>query len=181
MSSFDLARLQQQLDQASSRLPPIEQWDPPFCGNIDMVIKHDGSWHYMGSPIGRMALVKLFASVLKRQDDDYFLVTPVEKVGIQVIDAPFLITQWQYQDGQLMLSTNLDEQLLVSPANPLTLRQDKVSGDLLPYALVRRNLWARLHQNVFYQLVDIAEHHSVAGKTQVSIQSGGQQFSLGSY
>ena len=81
------------LRRAGRGLPPVELWDPPFCGDIDLRIAADGTWFYLKTPIGRLALVKLFASVLKREDDKYFLVTPVEKCGIRVDDAPFLAVE----------------------------------------------------------------------------------------
>ena len=80
-------------------LPPVELWNPPFCGDLDMRIAADGTWFYMKTPIGRPALVKLFASVLKREGDNYYLVTPVEKCGIQVDDAPFLAVEMAIEDG----------------------------------------------------------------------------------
>ena len=94
---MDLRALQKQIDQHTDELPPVEKWDPDFCGDIDMQIHHDGTWYYMGTPIGRKALVKLFSTVLKMEDDKYFLVTPVEKIGIQVEDVPFIIVQCEEQ------------------------------------------------------------------------------------
>jgi hypothetical protein len=102
---MDLASLQKQIKDVSKQLPPVDKWDPNFCGDIDIQIKHDGSWYYMGTPIGRKPMVKLFSGVLKREGDDYFLVTPVEKVGIQVADSPFVITQWHKQDQFLIFTT----------------------------------------------------------------------------
>jgi hypothetical protein len=179
MTSFDLSAFQKQIAGQNQALPPVDKWDPDFCGDIDICIKHDGSWFYMGTPIGRVALVKLFASVLKREQDRYFLVTPVEKVGIQVEDAPFLITQWHHQQDQLALTTNTQDVLLVSETNPVQLFQDKITGATLPYLLVRRNLWARLHQNVFYQLVELGQPKNIQGKDQLILKSGDYQFSLG--
>jgi hypothetical protein len=176
---IDLAKLQQDLAADDAKLPPIEQWNPAFCGNIDMEVKHDGSWHYMGTPIARPALVKLFANVLKRENDDYFLVTPVEKVGIKVVDSPFLVTQWQQQDDNLVFTTNLDDSFIVGPENPIKLMQDKTNAELLPYALVRRNLWARLHQNVFYQLAQLGQEQLINDEVHLTISSGGNSFSLG--
>lgn len=177
---MDLEQLRASLQRQDDALPPVEQWHPEFCGDIDLVIKHNGQWFYMGTPIGRPALVKLFASVLKREGDDYFLVTPVEKVGIRVEDVPFIVTQWQKQDDNLVLETSIGDRMLVSAEHPIVLQRDRVNGDELPYVLVRRNLFARLHQNVFYQLTDIAEVVSGATGDEVIIRSGRQEFSLGS-
>jgi hypothetical protein len=146
---------------------------------IDIQIKHDGTWFYMGTPIGRKALVKLFASVLKREDNHYFLVTPAEKVGIQVEDVPFIITQWQKEDSKLVLTTSTGHDLIVSSENPVQIFADKKTAALLPYALVRRNLWARLHQNVFYQLAELGEEQELDGKRHLIFNSGNYHFSLG--
>ncbi|NCP66031.1 MAG: DUF1285 domain-containing protein [Paraglaciecola sp.] len=179
MAEINLNSLQKNLAEQRASVAPIETWDPAFCGNIDMQIKHDGSWHYMGTPIGRQALVKLFAGVLKREEDAYFLVTPVEKVGIQVADSPFVITQWQQTDGQLLLTTNVDDTVRVSQSHPLALLSDRCSGQVLPYVLVRRNLWARLHQNVFYQLAEIGQIHEINGERHLTVESDGKRHSLG--
>lgn len=176
---MDLASLQQQLAGQDQKLPPVEKWDPDFCGDIDMQIKHDGSWFYMGTPIGRKALVKLFSGVLKREEDLYFLVTPVEKVGIQVEDVPFVVTQWEQQSGHYIFTTQTQDQFVVGPDHPVALQQDKTTGALLPYALVRRNLWARLHQNVFYQLVELGEESVIDGQPHLVLTSADYPFSLG--
>jgi hypothetical protein len=179
MTTFDLGAFQQQITSQNAALPPVDKWNPDFCGDIDIQIKHDGSWFYMGTPIGRKPLVKLFASVLKREDEHYFLVTPVEKVGIQVEDVPFIITQWQNEDNKLVLTTSTGHDLIVSSENPVQIFADKKTGALLPYALVRRNLWARLHQNVFYQLAELGEEQALDGKRHLMLDSGDYHFSLG--
>ncbi|MBL4631027.1 MAG: DUF1285 domain-containing protein [Paraglaciecola sp.] len=183
MTDFNLAAFQQQISSQKAALPPVDKWNPEFCGDIDIQIKHDGTWFYMGTPIGRKALVKLFASVVKRENDDYFLVTPVEKIGIQVEDSPFIITQWHKEDNKLVLTTNTEHDLIVSSENPIQLFTDKKTAAYLPYALVRRNLWARLHQNVFYQLADLAVElggeQDLDGKPHLMLNSGDYRFSLG--
>lgn len=179
MATFDLGAFQQQISSQNAALPPVDKWHPDFCGDIDIQIKHDGTWFYMGTPIGRKALVKLFASVLKREDDDYFLVTPVEKVGIQVEDVPFIITQWRKEEDKLLLTTNTGNDLIVSAQNPIQLFADKKTAAYLPYALVRSNLWARLHQNVFYQLAELGAEQTLDGKRHLMLSSGDYRFSLG--
>ncbi|MGO4892245.1 DUF1285 domain-containing protein [Flavobacterium sp. W21_SRS_FM6] len=179
MADFDLAKLQHEIATQDAKLPPVEKWDPPFCGDIDMEVKHDGSWHYMGTPISRPALVKMFASVIKRENNNYFLVTPVEKVGIKVIDSPFLITQWQQQSGDIIFTTNLEDSFVLGSSHPIKLMYDRVNNELLPYALVRRNLWARLHQNVFYQLAQLGKETLIDNDVHLVIESDGQSFSLG--
>ncbi|GAA0855070.1 DUF1285 domain-containing protein [Aliiglaciecola litoralis] len=178
---MDLNQLQQQLAEQQGKIPPVEKWDPAFCGEIDLVIKHDGSWFYMGTPIGRKAMVKLFASVIRKDDDRYVLVTPVEKVGIQVEDVPFVITQWERRDSLLVFSTQTDDSFVVGDEHPVEIHQDAKTQAWLPYVLVRRNLWARLHQNVYYQLVEIANPTHQGDQQQLMLSSGDYTFSLGSY
>lgn len=168
---MDLATLQNSL-QGENKNPPVEQWDPAFCGDIDLVIKQNGQWFYMGTPIGRQPLVKLFASVLKQEQDNYFLVTPVEKVGIQVEDVPFIITEWAWEENFLIVHSSLGDRLVISADNPVELRFNQEQQTWLPYVLVRRNLWARFHQNVFYQLVEIgsANKCTIDGKSRDVLQ-----------
>lgn len=154
---MDLSRLQLQLQQP--QLSPVESWNPPFCGDLPVHIDVDGNWFYQGSQIARLPLVKLFASVLLCQGEEYFLQTPVEKVRIQVADVPFLITQSQWLAGaagpELWLTTNLGDTVLLSIANPLSLQL--FAGQQVPYLNLWRGLSARLHRNVYYQLVEYAE------------------------
>ena len=124
--------------------PPVERWNPPFCGDIDMRIAADGTWFYQQTPIGRPALVKLFASVLKREGDKYFLVTPVEKVGIVVEDAPFLAVEMQAEKGELAFRTNVDDWVAAGPGHALRFDLDAATGGLKPYLHVRRGLWAKV-------------------------------------
>lgn len=176
---MDLTTLQKQLSEQQGSQPPVENWDPAFCGDMDMHITHEGNWIYMGSPIGRKALVKLFASVLKREEDSYFLVTPVEKVGIKVADVPFVITQWEQQAKHLVFTTQTEESFIVDDTHPVCLKADKVTNAILPYVKVKRNLWGRLHQNVFYQLVDLGKEQKFSGEMHLVMQSGAYTFSLG--
>lgn len=179
---MDLAALQKSLS-GKGKLPPVEHWNPDFCGDIDLQIKQDGQWYYMGTPIGRRALVKLFSGVLKCEEQDYFLVTPVEKVGIKVEDVPFIITQWRYEDGYLVLTSSLDDEIVVSQQNPVELRYHPLHETWLPYVLVRRNLWGRLHQNVLYQLTDHTEAQQITcpdtDKEVLQIKSGDYSLHLG--
>ena len=179
---MNLDNLYQQLD-ANATLPPVEKWNPPFCGDMDLEIKADGSWHYMGSPFTRQKLVRLFASVLKKEADKYFLVTPVEKIGIRVADVPFVITSWQFIDtdvGQtLQLTTNTGDHVLVSRQNPLELRLSAAYSEHKCYVTVRNGLDAILHRNVYYQLIEHGNERQLDGKTHLVIESAGEVFSLG--
>jgi hypothetical protein len=158
--------------------PPVEQWNPPFCGDIDMRIATDGTWFYQKTPIGRHALVKLFASVLKREGDKYFLVTPVEKVGIVVEDAPFLAVEMRRGDENLSFRTNMDEWIDAGPEHPLRFEPEPQTGGLKPYVLVRRNLWAKVTRALFYDLVEAGEERVVDGVAKFGVMTGGQFFAM---
>ena len=143
--------------QAGARgLPPVETWNPPFCGDIDMRIARDGSWHYLGSPIGRPALVKLFASVLRKDAEGFRLVTPVELVGIKVDDAPFVAVEMQAGPDALRFRTNVDDWAVADAGNPLRFERGAASG-IKPYVHVRRGLWALLTRPVYYELMALGE------------------------
>lgn len=176
---MDLSKLQEQLKQQSTSSAPVHLWDPPFCGDMDLCIKQDGSWFYMGTPITRQSLTKLFSSVLKKEADKYYLVTPVEKVGIRVEDVPFVVTEWEQKEDYLIFKTSLDNQFTVTCENPVELRYHEDSRTELPYVLVRKNLYARLHQNVFYQLVELGVETTTDEGTEVIVTSGQYCFSLG--
>jgi len=159
------------------KMPPVELWDPPFCGDIDLEIKSDGSWFYNGSVFKRLSLVKLFASVLKKEDEKYFLVTPVEKIGIKVVDAPFILTQWQWIDEEktrMQVTTNLDDSFILNAEHPLDIAED---GAL--YVTVRRNLKAKVHRNVYYQWVDLAKEDKNEQGTELVFFSADCRFILG--
>src|SRR6185312_125854 len=117
--------------------PPVHLWNPPFCGDLDIRIASDGTWFYLKTPIGRPALVKLFASVLKREANNYFLVTPVEKVGITVDDAPFVAVEMQAEDQTggrvLRFRTNVDECVECGPDHALRFDPEPGTGGLKPY------------------------------------------------
>ena len=142
----------------TSGLPPVHLWDPPFCGDLDMRIARDGTWFYQGTPIGRPALVKLFSSILKREDGKYFLVTPVEKVGIIVDDAPFLAVDFDLSGtGLLTFRTKTEDVVVAGPDHPIRVERDPRTGEPAPYILVRADLWALIDRKSFYRLVDLGE------------------------
>lgn len=166
------ALLQQIGDQQQ---PPVERWDPPFCGNLNMQIHRNGDWFYEGTPIGRPALVKLFASVLKREGDDYFLVTPVEKVGLQVAVTPFVAVGADWVEGTWVVTNNLGEQQPLNIDHPL----DALSDTDNPVMTWRRNLPARIHQNLMYQWQTWAlEQGGWADDGRLWLSSAGQSFLL---
>jgi hypothetical protein len=170
------------LPRENKGLPPVERWNPPYCGDIDMRIATDGTWFYQKTPIGRLALVKLFASVLKREGDKYFLVTPVEKVGIVVDDAPFLAVEMKASVTEagpiLEFRTNVDDWVAAGPGHALRFEQEAVTGGLKPYLHVRRELWAKVTRALFYDLVALGEERDVGGKAMFGVVSGGEFFAM---
>ncbi len=162
---------------------PVEQWDPPYCGDIGMAIKADGTWLYQGSPIGRIALVKLFARVLRRDADGrYFLVTPAEKVDVIVEDAPFTAVELQV-DGEeaaqtLTFRTNVEDVVVCGAQAPLRFEMEVGSGGLKPYVLVRGRLEALVSRALTYDLVELAVPRSKAEPDRLGVWSGGQWFEL---
>lgn len=162
--------------------PPVHLWDPPFCGDLDIRVASDGTWFYLGSPIGRLPLVKLFASVINREGEKYFLVTPVEKIGIKVEDAPFLAVEMQSETTasgrKLHFRTNVDDWISCGPDHALRFEPEASSGGLKPYLHVRRNLWAKVTRALFYDLVEIGEERDIGGVTMYGIDSGGMFFPM---
>ncbi len=162
--------------------PPVHLWNPPFCGDIDMRIAADGTWFYQKTPIGRPALVKLFASVLKREGDKYFLVTPVEKVGLIVEEVPFLAVELRVEDdarGQVLnFRTNVDDWVAAGPGHALRFELQPENGGLKPYLHVRSDLWAKVTRSLFYDLVGLGEERDVGGTTMFGVSSAGEFFAM---
>ncbi len=161
--------------------PPVEKWNPPFCGDIDMRIAADGTWFYQKTPIGRPALVKLFASVLKREGDRYFLVTPVEKVGIVVDEVPFLAVELKVAHdarGQVLsFRTNVEDWVEAGPGHGLRF-EPEAAGGLKPFVHVRRDLWAKVTRTLFYDLVELGEEQVVDSKPMFGVSSVGEFFAM---
>jgi uncharacterized protein len=162
--------------------PPVERWNPPFCGDIDMRIAGDGTWFYLKTPIGRQPLVKLFASVLKREGDKYFLVTPVEKVGIAVDDAPFMAVELVVEEAAagrvLNFRTNVDDWVQCGPQHALRFEPEAGTGGLKPYLHVRRDLWAKVSRALFFDLVALGEEREVEGREMFGVMSMGVFFAM---
>jgi hypothetical protein len=162
-------------------LPPVHLWNPPFCGDLDMRIAGDGTWFYMGTPIGRPALVRLFSTILKREDGKHFLVTPVEKVGIRVDDAPFLAVEMQTEADErgrlLRFRTNVDDWVGCDGGHRLRFEM-AADGGLTPYLHVRADLWAKVTRAIYYDLVDMGEERVVDGQQMFGIESGGEFFAM---
>lgn len=164
-------------------LPPVQAWSPPDCGDIDLRIAADGSWHYMGSPIARPALVRLFSTILRRDGDRYVLVTPVEKVGIRVEDAPFTAVELGVEGEGcrqvLIFRTNVDDTARAGPAHPLRVKVNPNTGEPRPYVHIRAGLEALILRSVFYELVERAVVARVDGTAEWGVWSGGLFFPLG--
>jgi len=160
--------------------PPVHLWNPPFCGDLDMEIRRDGTWFYLGTPIGRHALVKLFSSILRKDGEDYFLVTPVEKVGIRVVDAPFVAVDAEVsgEDAHqaITFTTNVEDVVTAGPDHPIRVERDPETGEPSPYILIRRNLEALIDRKTFYRLVEIGQQREHEGRDWFGFWSGGQFF-----
>lgn len=154
---------------------PVHLWDPPYCGEMDLEIRPDGSWIHEGTPIGRPAMVRLFASVLKREGDRFFLVTPVEKLGIRVIDAPFLAIDADIAPGNITFATNVGDRVTAGPGNPIRIKTS-ADGTPRPYVMVRAGLEALIDRKTFYRLAEAALPNETG---QFGVTSDGQFFHLG--
>ncbi len=159
---------------------PVETWNPPYCGDIGMAIRADATWMYAGSPIGRMPLVKLFASVLRKDADGrHYLVTPAEKIDVAVVDAPFLAVEMEIrgtgESRELVFRTNVDDIVPCGPAHPLRFIEEAGSGGLKPYLMVRGRLEALVTRALYYDLVELAEPRPDG---VLELVSGGARFPL---
>lgn len=164
--------------QKGRRLPPVEKWNPDFSGDLDMRIARDGTWFYLGTPIGRPQMVRLFSTILRKEGGKYFLVTPVEKVGIIVDDAPFVAVDFEVssagQEQTLTFLTNVGDSTVAGPKAPIRVTRDPATREPSPYILVRANLEALIDRKSFYRLVEIGAHH----EGWFGLWSGGAFFGL---
>ncbi len=164
-------------------LPPVDRWQPPYCGDIGLKIRADGTWLYRGSPIGRESLVRLFASVLRNDADGRtYLVTPAEKIDVTVEDAPFLAVEMEVwgagREGQIVLRTNVDDVVRCGPAHPLRFARQDPGGGLKPYVLVRGRLEALLVRSLVYELAALAVEEERGGRKVPGVWSGGVFFPM---
>ncbi len=176
-----LDRLSAAAGGAGAKTWPVERWNPPFCGDIDMRIAADGAWFYNGTPIGRPALVRLFASILRRDPERFVLVTPAERVGIAVEDAPFLAVEMAVAgDGPertIAFCTNVDDLVHVDAAHPLRFDKDE-GGGIKPYVLVRGGLWALVTRALTFDLVELGEDRAVDGALMFGVGVGEMFFPI---
>jgi uncharacterized protein len=164
----------------AKRPPPVERWNPPYCGEIDMRIAADGTWFYNGTPIGRPALVRLFASILRRDTDRFVLVTPVERVGIAVEDAPFQAVEMAISDAdgrQIAFRTNVDDLVRVGPEHPLRFERGPFGG-IKPYVRVRGELWARVTRALAYDLIALGEDRPIGEIRMFGVSVGRDFYSI---
>jgi hypothetical protein len=169
--------------QENSGPRPVDRWNPPYCGDIGMAIKADGTWYYQNSPIGRRELVKLFSSVLRRDADGrHYLVTPAEKVDVHVADAPFLAVEMEVRGGgpdqNLVFRTNVDDIVACGRDHPLRFAVDPIEGGLKPYLLVRGRLEALATRAIYHDLVNLAVTERISGHDQFGLWSGGAFFAM---
>jgi len=162
----------------SGKLPPVHLWNPPFCGDLDIRIRRDGTWFYLGTPIGRPALVRLFSTILKREGDRYFLVTPVEKVGITVDDAPFLAVDVTATgtgaEQMLTFETSVGDRVKAGEGHAIRVTRDPATGEPAPYVHIRAGLEALIDRKTFYRLVDLGVHADHDGARWFGLWSGGR-------
>jgi hypothetical protein len=180
--NLGLASLQRE-SAAGRKLPPVEKWNPAHCGDIDIRIARDGTWFHEGSPVGRRELVRLFSTILRKDGDDYVLVTPAEKMRIVVEDAPFLAVllrvEGEGRDQRLIFTTNVGDETVAGPDNPIRVEIDPVTREPAPYVHVRSGLEAKISRPVYYQLADIAVPGGGAHAGTLGMWSDGAFFALG--
>lgn len=180
----DLMRYAAALQGASTErsLPPVERWDPPYCGEMDLVIRRDGVWVHEGTPIGRAPLVRLFSTVLKREGERYYLVTPVEKLGVTVEDAPFVAVLMRVEgdggDRRLVFTTNVGDEIAAGPDHAIAFQRNADTGETTPYVHVRAGLWALVARAVYYDLVALGETRRTAEGERLGVTSGGMFFAF---
>ena len=154
---------------------PVHLWDPPYCGELDIRITRDGNWHYNRSPIGRKRLVKLFSNILKKEGDFYYLVTPVEKIKIQVDDAPFLIVDIESKTvngtQEITFLTNTETEFSLGSKNPLRILFKNHTQEPSPYVVVRKNLEGLIDRKTFYRLIEKSDFYSHKGASWLGIWS----------
>jgi hypothetical protein len=169
--------------RAGKGAAPVERWNPAFCGDLDMEIKQDGTWFYLGTPIGRMPLVQLFSTVLRKDEDGKtYLVTPVERVGIRVVDAPFIAVEMDVSGagaGQIItFRTNVGDVVEAGPGHPLRFVDEDETGGLKPYVLVRGRLEALVTRPVMYELVEHGEEIDIGGRIMFAVRSKGEVYPI---
>lgn len=183
-SQFSLQDLMKALADTEGGQRPVEKWNPDYCGEMDMVIKADGSWWHEGSPLTRRGLIDLFASILRKNaDGETYLVTPVEKIKIAVERAPFVAVrvdiEGEGKSQRIFFTTNLDDVVEAGPENPIRVETDPETLEPAPFVTIRGRLEASLKRSVFYELVEHAVERDTDEGKQLGIWAGGEFFPLG--
>lgn len=184
MKGIDMNSLSGRLGDQASGIPPLERWDPDYCGDMDLRIARDGTWYHEGRPIERPAMVKMFSRILWQEEGTYFLKTPVEKVGIQVEDLPFLFVGLEVLEGEqgaeLQFRSTTDDLIVAGPEHALVVKENAETGEPRPELAVRFGMRGRLHRNLFYQLAEMGQVEPCAqGGEELVVYSRGVRFSLG--
>lgn len=175
-SKTGLAAMAEAVKQAPGRgLPPVHLWHPAHCGDIDIVIRRDGVWMHEKSPIGRAELVRLFSTILRKDEDGYVLVTPGEKLSITVEDLPFRAVAVERRGEDLIFTTDVGDEVTAGAETPIIVETDPATGEPAPRVRVRADLWARIARSVFYELVEMASVED----GRLTVRSGGEAFALG--
>ena len=180
--NLDLAAIAALLPKG--QIPPVESWHPKHCSDLDIRIARDGTWFYLGSPINRRRMVKLFSSILRHDADGrHYLVTPVEKIGITVDDAPFVAVAMTVhgsgRDQALTFRTHVDDEVLAGPEHPIRIEIESESGEPSPYVHIRGGLEALINRPVFYDLVDLGVERKIDGELVLGVWSAGKFFAIG--
>jgi len=178
----NIAKAVKQATEGKRGPAPVHLWNPEYCGDLDIRIARNGQWWYLGTPIGRLELVELFSSVLKLEDGKYYLVTPVEKIGITVDDAPFVAVDFRAagagEDQVLTFETNVGDETVAGPENPIRVVRDPETGEPSPYVHVRRGLEALIDRKSYYRLVEIGAIAPHEGEDWFGLWSSGQFFPI---
>jgi len=172
------------LKYEDKKFPPVHLWNPPLCENVEMRIDREGRWFFMNSPIGRERMVKLFSKVLRLDEDgEYYLVTPVEKIRVEVEERPFLIIDYQLikkgKEQLISFETNTSDIFLLDKDHPITVSINPITDEPKPYVLVRSNLEGIISRNIYYKLIELAKTKKVAGEQILVLKSGNQDFEIG--
>ena len=185
MEETNPASILQQISKfEEEKFPPVHLWNPPLCENVEMKIDRNGRWYFMNSPIGRERMVKLFSKVLRLdKDGEYYLVTPVEKIRIEVEERPFVIIDYQlsYEEGEQVISfeTNIGDVFVLDGNHPIQVEINPRTGEPKPYVLVRSNLEGLISRNIYYKLIDISELKKIATKEVLVLRSHKKDFEIG--
>lgn len=169
-----LEQIASQID--SKKLPPVETWKPDNVGAIDIAIDINGNWFHEGDAISRSQLVNLFSSILWCEDGKHYLVTPVEKLSIEVADVPYIIQQAEYVEANWVVTTNTGEIVIIGLQNPVELR--KFQDQWVPYVNIRFDIWARVNRSIYYQWVDLALEQPDANPQALELESAGHRFQI---